>query len=302
MTGDQRWEDAGDGADALATLAPGPASLLGELSSATPVPPGWTDALRSAMARVHGLTPLGADVARRPTAVDIAPAVGAFATAFATDVSTIDDDLRSRFLDSVGDEAFAVVQTVYLADLIPRVRAALDACFGLGPWTVSDRHAAVGPGDLWATIERFMVEVNRLESLDAVTSEVVRLRGARQHRCRLCQSLRSRPALLAGGDDGLWAAIDRPDTLSDPRHRAAVAVVDTMVWTPARWSLSTIEQVRSTFTPAQAVELVLDVMRNAANKIAVALAADDPHVTEGVEVYEVDRDGVPRYGLDTGGW
>jgi hypothetical protein len=43
---------------------------------------------------------------------------------------------------------------------------------------------------------------------------------------------------------------------------------------------------------------VLDVMRNGANKIAVALGADDPHVEEGIEVYEVDADGVAHYGLD----
>ena len=33
---------------------------------------------------------------------------------------------------------------------------------------------------------------------------------------------------------------------------------------------------------------MLDVARNAANKIAVAFRADDPHVSEGVEFYDVD--------------
>ena len=45
------------------------------------------------------------------------------------------------------------------------------------------------------------------------------------------------------------------------------------------------------------VELVLDIMRNAANKIAVAFRADEAHVTEGVEYYDVDDDGQLVYGL-----
>jgi hypothetical protein len=57
------------------------------------------------------------------------------------------------------------------------------------------------------------------------------------------------------------------------------------------------EQVRSTFTDAEIVELVLDVARNAANKIAVALAADAPHVTTGVEYFDTDDHGELHYGL-----
>ena len=36
---------------------------------------------------------------------------------------------------------------------------------------------------------------------------------------------------------------------------------------------------------------MLDVVRNAANKIAVALGGDDAVVTEGVEYYDVDATG-----------
>ena len=39
-------------------------------------------------------------------------------------------------------------------------------------------------------------------------------------------------------------------------------------------------------------EVVLDVIRNATNKIAVALGADDPEVTEGVQLFTTDADGV----------
>jgi hypothetical protein len=48
------------------------------------------------------------------------------------------------------------------------------------------------------------------------------------------------------------------------------------------------------------VELVLDVARNAANKIAVAFGADEAHVTDGVEFYDVDERGELVYGLTPG--
>jgi hypothetical protein len=41
----------------------------------------------------------------------------------------------------------------------------------------------------------------------------------------------------------------------------------------------------------ETLELTLDVMRNASNKIAVSLAADAPRVSEGTERYLIDADG-----------
>jgi len=43
---------------------------------------------------------------------------------------------------------------------------------------------------------------------------------------------------------------------------------------------------------------VLDVTRNALNKVAVALAADAAHVEDGVEIYDIEPDGSLVYGLD----
>ena len=50
-------------------------------------------------------------------------------------------------------------------------------------------------------------------------------------------------------------------------------------------------QVHQYFTPAQIVEILLDVMRNSCQKVAVALAVDDPHVTSGVELYALTDEG-----------
>jgi hypothetical protein len=49
--------------------------------------------------------------------------------------------------------------------------------------------------------------------------------------------------------------------------------------------------VREHFTEEEAVEMTLDVMRNASNKIAVSLAADAPRVSEGTDWYLIDAGG-----------
>ena len=48
---------------------------------------------------------------------------------------------------------------------------------------------------------------------------------------------------------------------------------------------------REHFSVQQARELTLDVLRNASNKIAVALKADAPRVEHGTERYVIDAEG-----------
>ena len=75
-----------------------------------------------------------------------------------------------------------------------------------------------------------------------------------------------------------------------------------MVWQPGRIEPAVLDGIRTHFSPAEAVELVLDVARNASNKIAVAFAADAPHdaaipAERGYEIYDLDAAGEPTYGL-----
>lgn len=124
-----------------------------------------------------------------------------------------------------------------------------------------------------------------------MTSELVRLRGARAHNCRLCKSLREGAALDAGGSEALYDEVDRyEDSELSERHKAALRYVDAMIWTPAQ-----LPAVLDHYTKAEAVELTLDVMRNACNKIAVALGFDAPRVSEGTERYSLGADGQPVY-------
>ena len=218
------------------------------------------------------------------------PAVARFAEQFAVDVSVIDDGMRDDFALATGKHQFDVVQMVWIADVAPRVRAALDALFGPSEWPEQSRRYPVT--SVWEVIEDFMTAVARHRALDATQTELVRLRGARQHDCRLCSSRRSVAAIDEGAGDVEFAAVDDYATSDLPdATKAALGLVDAMIWTPTAIPDTVVADVRRHLTDAQAVEVVLDVARNAANKIAVALRADAPEVDEGVQLFTTDFDG-----------
>jgi alkylhydroperoxidase family enzyme len=218
------------------------------------------------------------------------PAVAAFAEQFRVDVSLIDEPLRSRFADATGHHHDAVAVMVWIGDVAPRLRSALDTLFGPSEWTSARRYPVA---DVWTAVENFTASVARLEALDATITELIRLRGARQHDCRICRSRRSAVALSDGADEATFDAVDhyRTSELSGSA-KAALALVDAMIWTPAAIPDDVVAGVGQHLSEAQAVEVVLDVGRNAANKIAVALGADAPEVTEGVQLFVTDADGV----------
>ena len=220
-----------------------------------------------------------------------------FAVRSCLDVASVTPDLRAAFLAAAGPDAGGLAAALWVVDVVPRTRAALDALFGTGPWPAPA--ASTTPGGLWGALDDLVRVVPALDALDPVTSELVRLRGARQHNCRLCRSLRSRSALQAGATEDDFAAVDHhTDSALSDLARAALAFTDAMVWTPGRIDPRTLDALRAGSTPAQQVELVLDVTRNTLNKVAVALGADAAHVEEGVEVYDVAPDGSLVYGLD----
>ncbi|HEX7442711.1 MAG TPA: carboxymuconolactone decarboxylase family protein, partial [Acidimicrobiales bacterium] len=199
-------------------------------------------------------------------------AVRAFAQQSCLDVASVTPDLRAAFLAAAGDRAGTLAAALWIVEFVPRTRAALDALFGPGPWPAPT--AAPVPGGVWVALDGLIRAVPALDALDPVTSELVRLRGARQHDCRLCRSLRSRAALRSGATEEDFAALDHHgDSALGTLPRAALAFTDAMIWTPGRIEASTVAGLRDQATASQQVELVLDVTRNALNKIAVALGA-----------------------------
>jgi alkylhydroperoxidase family enzyme len=216
-----------------------------------------------------------------------ASACVAFAEQFVVDVSGTTDEQRSALGAAMGADTFTFVQALYVVDVFQRGRMTLerifDSPFGPAP-------APVETDDLWPMFEEFMRVVALGTALDHVTTELVRLRGARAHNCRICQSRLSLKAVESAGDDALFAAeVDAADLTE--RQLAALALADAVIWQPSAIDDPLVTRVRAELSDAEIVEIVLDLVRNAANKIAVSLGGDEAVVTDGLEFYDVDATG-----------
>ncbi|MCB0941465.1 MAG: carboxymuconolactone decarboxylase family protein [Mycobacterium sp.] len=249
--------------------------------------------VRATCASALSLPPLPAEAEVSAPESDTEQVVAAFAEQLSVDVSAIGDDQRAALGAALGAATFPVVVQMFIADFLPRVRAGLDA-LGLPVSWVPDRlRWDRGTDATDVVFNALLPAVARLRALDPVTAEVVRLRGAAQHNCRLCKSRREGTALDAGGSETLYGDIERfeeSDLLTEAQ-KAALRYVDALIWSPARIDPSVAAGVREHFTTEQARELTLDVLRNASNKIAVALKADAPRVEHGTERYLIDAEG-----------
>jgi len=252
--------------------------------------------VRRVCAQALSLPPLPSCVGVGEPQSEAEAVVAEFAEQFSVDVSAITGEQRSRLRKQLGDSTFSVVVQMYIADFIPRARAGLEA-LGIGSeylgWvsgSIAWDHAG-DPSDL--VFNDFLPAVGRMRALDPVTSELVRLRGAAQHNCRLCKSLREGTALDAGGSETLYGDIEdfEKSALLTGRAKAALRYTDALIWTPAHLVADVVAEVRSRFSEAEAVELTFDIMRNASNKVAVSLGADAPRVQQGIERYLLDADG-----------
>lgn len=285
------------GTEAILTrLAPDVVAPWARMVSAVAAGPSgaWTATLREVCAEANGLQPLPTPPGdRAPLPLEVRE----FAEQFCVDVSGLTPALRAS-LDAalVSDSPTNAVTAIWTADMLPRVDHVLGRLFpdeagphpAEQPWNVVDKLIVGLTG-------AFVPAVARLRALDPVTTEVVRLRGAAAHDCRLCKSLRDTDAAEGGGEAELFdrlAADPRIEVELEDRHRAALALADAMIWSPAHLSEQVIDDVRRHFSAAEQVEIVLDVVRNSVNKIMVARGKDAAHVTDGVEFYRVGSDGM----------
>jgi alkylhydroperoxidase family enzyme len=270
--------------------------VLDQLVALSPGDGRITGLVRSVCARTLSLPALPAEVAVDGPESEAEAVVAEFAEQFSADVSMITVEQRSRLFKALGDSTFGVVVSIYIADFVPRVRAGLEA-LGVGSeylgwvrgpleWDHASEPSAVVFND-------FLPAVARMRALDPVTSELVRLRGAAQHNCRLCKSLRESTALDAGGSETLYGDIEhfQDSMLFDGRAKAALRYADGLIWTPAHLDVDDAAEVRSGYSDDEAVELTFDIMRNASNKVAVSLGGDAPRVEHGTERYLLDVDG-----------
>ena len=214
---------------------------------------------------------------------------------FAIDVGGVAGGPLGPSAGVLGADIGPFVQALFVLDVGQRTSKALAALFDV-PLSSSDwAWPAVDSGsgiDQMTAMMRLLGAIGRLQALDPVLKELVRLRGARLHRCRRCQSVRSVAALNAGADEGLLSSV-APEEIADlPSDTlAALDLVDALFAGPATLGDELVTRLLDSFEPSELVELVGYLMRNAANKIPVAFGADDAIVESGFELQIIDADG-----------
>ena len=223
----------------------------------------------------------------------------AFTEQFVIDVSGVTEELRASVGTCLGPtKVGGFVINLFILDYGQRAQMAIERLFPDAhhgtitgePDRLGDSPA--GDGALINDLDELMKAIARLNEVDMVTTELVRLRGARQHNCRLCKSTRSAMALAAGADEAMFEKTEWYEA-SDlaASQKVALRLADAIITQPNEIDAELVAQVHEHFTPAQVIEIVVDVMRNSGQKVAVALAVDAPHVSSGVELYEITEEG-----------
>lgn len=148
-------------------------------------------------------------------------------------------------------------------------------------------------GKLDEAMNAFAAAVVRSDGVDPLTTELVRLRCAQIHDCRLCGSLRLAEALDAGLDEEMTAAIRNYETAGfDPAAVVALRLADAIILSPASADEDLAAELRRHFTAAQIAELCLDVMKWSHQKVLVSLRLESPPWEE-TSVLSFDAGGDP---------
>ncbi len=223
----------------------------------------------------------------------------AFAEQFIIDVSGITDADRETLAAHFPGEAMReLVTALYIIECTYRL--ALIARMLLGDY--ADRSASIPVAtpnehlDTRQSLKDYQDAVVRGTDLDPVTTELVRLRCARTHNCRICQTLRLADARAAGADDEMTAKVDfyeRSD-LDEPR-KLALRITDAFISRPDTLTAETIVAAQATYAPKQLAELCLDITKWSTQKIHVALG------TDGADAVPKNEQGVSFFGFDNHG-
>lgn len=111
--------------------------------------------------------------------------------------------------------------------------------------------------------------------LDAATMELVRMRCAQVHDCRVCQTVRLEPARAAGVDEDVLAQVSRYESSAlSQRHKVILRLVDAHLFGSTPPSLPA--EVAEHLSPAEAVDVVLLAAKCSYQKSLVALGLDAP--------------------------
>lgn len=212
---------------------------------------------------------------------------------FVLDVAALGEAGRAVLRRHLGDHATDVVRALFVVEYALRLELGSVALFG-GP-------AIPGPpsspaAGLREALAAYQEAVVRGRALDPVLTELVRLRCARTHDCRICRTLRLADARAAGADEALTDAVDAYEAGDlDERTRVALRVTDALITRPADLDPETVAAARALLNPEELAELCLDVSKWSTQKVHVALGTDGP------ERLPLDERGVSWFGFDDAG-
>jgi AhpD family alkylhydroperoxidase len=240
--------------------------------------------------------------------------VVAFSEQFVIDVGGTTEDMRAELARRFGaDGARALVTAIYVVEFTQRLQLIagrlLDDAGAPDDAEGPADDAGVLPDGAGGSLDGAAVDVSpagllnayqaavvRGSALDPVTTELVRLRCARTHHCRICQTLRLADARAAGVDETMTAKVDFYERSDLPdRAKVALRVTDAFITQPGLLSDAVTEQARASFGPAELASLGLDITKWSTQKIKVALG------TDGADRLVTDADGVALFGFDQAG-
>jgi len=198
-------------------------------------------------------------------------------------------ELTGRF---GADGARELVTGIYVVEFTQRLQLLAARLLDDAPVAV----IASVDGPAAGLLTAYQAAVVRGSALDPVTTELVRLRCARTHHCRICQTLRLADARAAGVDETVTAKVDRYERSDLPeRAKVALRVTDAFITRPDLLSDAAAGQARASFGPAELASLALDITKWSTQKIHVALG------TDGADRLVTDADGVALFGFDSDG-
>lgn len=263
---------------------------------------------RSTTARQLGLSAAKLAHLREHTAHDgFTAAEGAaltFAEQFVLDVGGMPADYVAaleRHLPPGGVRAF--VEALYVTECTQRLEMMVPRLVGDPPDGGGSQHAPAvdvratstsqpAADELRESLREYQNAVMRGRDLDPVVTELVRLRCARTHDCRICKTLRLSDARAAGVDDTMTAKVDfyeRSDL--DDRAKTALRITDAFITRPDTLGDAVVSRARATFSPRELVELCLDITKWSTQKVHVSLGLD------GAEALPTSEEGVSFFGF-----
>jgi alkylhydroperoxidase family enzyme len=143
------------------------------------------------------------------------------------------------------------------------------------------------------SLKDYQDAVVRGADLDPITTELVRLRCARTHNCRICQTLRLSDARAAGADDTMTEKVDFYELSDlDESYKIALRITDAFITRPDTLSTETVVAARANFSTAQLAEMCLDITKWSTQKIHVALG------TDGADAVPKNEQGLSFFGFD----